>query len=391
MTQTQNPVMQKETETRAWLLQHVCPFWFERVMDPAGGFYEGLDAASKPVLSPERTILNQARLTYVASHAFLLGGGAPMRAAAEHGLAFLELACKEKGSSAGWPKRLSVDGTALDGTRDAYDHAFIIFAMAWHYRATANPKALALANDALGFMKRFLADGAKGGYFEEYPDTGKLPRRQNPHMHLLEAVLAMYESTRDAGWLNEAGLLVRLFLDKLTDPQTGAVVEYFKKDWTVADGAAGSLREPGHQFEWVWLLGQYMQLADDKTLTKQVERLFSFGRDFGIDHPDKLGGAVFDGVDAGGKLVADTKLFWPQTEYIKACCYMAHSTGDRKWAEAARAHTRLLRTHYFKADGANWCNQLSRNGDAVVDVTPSRVLYHLFLAMAELLCLEDQA
>ena len=391
MTGQRDAVLQDDGETRDWLLQHVCPFWFERLLDPTGGFYEALDAGSKPVQSPERTILNQSRLTYVASHAYLLGGDKRMLEVAAHGMAFLKRACKSSGPLAGWPRRLSASGEALDGTRDAYDHAFIIFARAWHYRATANSQALELANGAFDFMKNYLADAAGGGYFEEYPATGKLPRRQNPHMHLLEAVLAMYEATGEACWLDEARLLVRLFMEKLTDPQTGAVAEYFKRNWTPADGDAGSLREPGHQFEWVWLLGQYIALSGDRTLAPWVERLFSFGSDFGIDHQDKLGDAVFDGVDARGSLVADTKLFWPQTEYIKACCHMAHSTGDTKWAEAARAHTRLLRQHYFRADGANWCNQLSRSGDPVVDVTPSRVLYHLFLAMAELLRLKAAA
>jgi len=25
---------------RPWLLEHLCPFWRERIVDPAGGFFE---------------------------------------------------------------------------------------------------------------------------------------------------------------------------------------------------------------------------------------------------------------------------------------------------------------------------------------------------------------
>ena len=32
------------TTLRPWLLDHVCPFWLQRVTDPAGGFFEELDA-----------------------------------------------------------------------------------------------------------------------------------------------------------------------------------------------------------------------------------------------------------------------------------------------------------------------------------------------------------
>ena len=37
----------------------------------------------------------------------------------------------------------------------------------------------------------------------------------------------------------------------------------------------------------------------------------------------------------------------------------------------------------MRPDGANWHNQLRRDGSAVAPVTPARVLYHLFLAVAE--------
>ena len=36
----------------------------------------------------------------------------------------------------GWFRAVSVDGATLDNTRDAYDHAFVLFALAWYFRAT---------------------------------------------------------------------------------------------------------------------------------------------------------------------------------------------------------------------------------------------------------------
>lgn len=377
---------------RSWLLQHVCPFWFDRVLEPTGGFHEALDGQSRVVRSDERSILNQARLTYVASHAYLLGGDEGMLRIAGHGFAFIQKACQEQGPQSGWPRRLKVDGSVLDGARDAYDHAFIIFALAFYYRATGSREALELAGLAFDFMQAFLADAQGGGYFEEYPATGKLPRRQNPHMHLLEALLAMHAATQEQRWLLEARRVLQLFEARFTDSQTGALAEYFSADWSPSAGEAGGWREPGHQFEWVWLLGQYGAQSGDQRYQPMAERLFAFGSRFGIDRHDLLGGAVLDGLDQQGRLVADTKLFWPQTEYIKACVQKAEDNpADRAWRTAAWAHTRLLRRHFFRADDANWCNQLTQTGEPAVDQTPSRVLYHLFLAMAELIRLEELA
>src|ERR1051326_4641294 len=57
---------------RPWLVEHVCPFWRERITDPAGGFFHELDATGAPVRAREHATLVQARLTYVFSHAYLL-------------------------------------------------------------------------------------------------------------------------------------------------------------------------------------------------------------------------------------------------------------------------------------------------------------------------------
>lgn len=114
---------------RDWLLHEVCPFWFERLLDPSGGFYEALDEASQAVVSPERTILNQARLTYTASHAWLLGRDQRMLHAANHGFAILKKACAAGGGAAGWPRKFCTDGTVVDAARDAYDQAFVIFGL----------------------------------------------------------------------------------------------------------------------------------------------------------------------------------------------------------------------------------------------------------------------
>jgi len=37
----------------------------------------------------------------------------------------------------------------------------------------------------------------------------------------------------------------------------------------------------------------------------------------------------------------------------------------------------------MRTDGANWHNQLARDGTPMTPVTPARVLYHLFLAVVE--------
>ena len=132
-----------------------------------------------------------------------------------------------------------------------------------------------------------------------------------------------------------------------------------------------ALREPGHQFEWVWLLHEFHRHAKDESVAPYAERLFAFGDKFGIERGDGfLAGAVFDGVDASGALVAGTKLLWPQTEYIKACVARAEWLGDEAARAAITSHLALIAQHFMRPDGANWHNQLARDGTPLAPVTP---------------------
>ena len=378
--------------TRLWLLEHVCPYWHERIVDPQGGFFEGLDGDGRALVSPFKTVLNQARLTYVFSHASVMGGGDVMRGAADHGFDFLRRASVLTGCFEGWHRTTTSQGEIIDPVCDAYDQAFAIFAMAWYHRASGLPEAVHLAEQAWGFLESHLADASQGGFFEEYPSTDKLPRRQNPHMHLLEAVLAMHAATGHVVWLDRASRLITLFIRVFFDEKTGSLAEFFDAVWQPAEGAPGLLREPGHQFEWVWLLHQYMLQAGTTTgidLEAYASRLFDFGSRHGIDAAGPLQGLVFDAVTAQGFEIATSKLLWPQTEYIKACIARHEATNDPFFRQMAVSHMALIRTHFFRSDGANWINHVARDGAALVTQTPSRVLYHLFLAASELVRIED--
>ena len=46
-------------------------------------------------------------------------------------------------------------------------------------------------------------------------------------------------------------------------------------------------------------------------------------------------------------------------------------------------HLALIAKNYLRPDGASWHNQLARDGKPLTPTTPARVLYHLFLAVAE--------
>ncbi len=97
------------------------------------------------------------------------------------------------------------------------------------------------------------------GYLTALPASGH--RKQNPHMHLLEAALVNLEAGGDARFLALADEMVGLFCDHFYDGVTGTLGEYFDESWRRAAGEAGRAIEPGHHFEWAWLLAAYQRIS----------------------------------------------------------------------------------------------------------------------------------
>ena len=256
-----------------WLFDICLPYWATHgVNRAAGSFVECLDHRGRPQLEHPTRLRVQARQTYVFSHAYHLTKDPRWADLATMGFEFLTRHGWAHGPSSpgGWVHRLTPTGDVLDNRRDAYDHAFVLFALAWYGRAIDPAAVRPWIDRTLGFMDEHMAS-PHGGFVEErltiedglsLAPASTLPRRQNPHMHLLEAYLALHDMTHEAGMLKRAGRMIGLFEAHFFDRDTGSLAEFFSENWQLRDGLEGQLREPGHQFEWVWLLDQYTAKRD---------------------------------------------------------------------------------------------------------------------------------
>src|SRR5947208_1478576 len=97
---------------------------------------------------------------------------------------------------------------------------------------------------ALPLWWRVGADRTRGGFLPGR--DGRLPQSANPHMHLLEAALAWMELDSSPPWRTMAEGIVALCLEKMIEPRTGALREFFTADWMTAPGVGGATCDPGH-------------------------------------------------------------------------------------------------------------------------------------------------
>jgi len=375
---------------RPWLTDCLLPFWASDGFETeSGAFVEKFEASGLPSRDDYTRLRVQARQIFVFAHAAAAGYSETGLELATGAYAFLDAHAwdAEKG---GWFHRLSRRGAVLDCTKDCYDHAFVLLALAWLYRASGEGKYLARAGETFGFLESGLGVSRAGGFdgFAEHqvaPGTAlPLPRRQNPHMHLLEALLALHEVSGEAIWLARAEQLLQLFERHFLDPASGQLVEYFDRDWREVPEGGRHLREPGHFFEWVWLLQRYAAQSGDDRVSAPSQGLYDWAWRFGVDRDGPAPDVVFEELDPQGQMLAGgSKRLWPQTEGVKACLALYERTEDPEALVGARRLLAGLFRTFAGLEIPRWREQVDRDGGLIRPGMPASSLYHLYLAVAE--------
>ncbi|MBS1017179.1 AGE family epimerase/isomerase [Acetobacter persici] len=356
-----------------WLFQKALPFWATTGCDGTPhelallGAQEHLTLEGEPALPPFKRVRVQARQLFAFSWAALQGWEEGVSRA--HGIfRFMLHAHREDG---GWARTLTREGAVKDATADLYDIAFVVFALAWYGRLEGSGRAEKLARDTLGWVQQHMAT-PNGGFLNWLPDDGA-PRQQNPHMHLLEAALALYGTTHHEADLALAHTLYELFRTRFQDPVTGTLGEFFTKDWQPVPGEAGQWVEPGHHFEWVWLLGEYQRLTGVET-SEPALRLASFATRFGLE-PET--GRVRDVLARDGSVLRGGSRLWVQGEALRGI--LSRDRLDSRGI-AVRLAENLLDHYFTGCPVGTWVDQLDAAGAPAVTKIPTSSLYHIITA-----------
>ena len=152
--------------------------------------------------------------------------------------------------------------------------------------------------------------------------------------------------------------------------------ELFSDDWSPAPGVDGRIAEPGHHYEWAFLLDRWARLTQ-RPRPHAATRLIAFADGSGID-PHR--GVAINAVLTDGSVHDPTARLWAQAE--RARVYLAdRRPGDDARLTAAVAGLRRFLT--TPSDGL-WFDQLTADDRFVVEPARATSLYHIVGAVAEL-------
>lgn len=357
-------VRKARDQLKSWLLQDAYPLWAGAGRDTVrGGFFEKIDPAGAPVEAPRRARV-VSRQVYAYAMAGELGWPGPWREVARQGLrVLLERYQRPDGL---FRVLVDADGAVLDDTPEPYEQAFALLALSCGHRLDPGGGYEAMAvrtREAL--RERY---GRPDGGFH---DVSPHPLRANPHMHLFEAALAWAEVGTDGGWRAMTEAIGTLATERMIDPATGALCELYDEDWRALPGAEV---EPGHQFEWGWLLLRFG--AREAAL-----RLIDLGEARGVDAARgvAVNALAFDLTpkDRSARL-------WPQTERIRAGVAAALATGEeRYWSLALQGALGLQAYLDVEVPGA-WRDRMAADGSLAVEPAPASSFYHIVGAVLEL-------
>jgi mannose/cellobiose epimerase-like protein (N-acyl-D-glucosamine 2-epimerase family) len=356
-----------------WLRDSVYPLWSQNGIDPvSGGFVEALDQ-NGAALAWARRARVQPRQVYAFAQAGRLGWHGDVSGIIERGMGyFLRHYRRPDGL---FLTLAAADGGVQDGRALLYDQAFVLLG----YAAAATGLGAGERWEAAALELRLIIDrqlrADDGAYRSE---EGAVGYESNPHMHLLEAYLAWADISDEPGWMEGVRRLVELALKRLVGKDNGAIVEFYSATWQPMPGASGSSVEPGHQFEWAWLLLRAARLLR-QPLREAGLRLIAIGERYGVHD-----GFVINALREDLSVYDAYARLWPQCERLKATLLAAVLTGEQAyWISAQEAASGLCAYLQTPIPGL-WFDERSPAGEIRDGAAPASSLYHLVSAVLTL-------
>jgi mannose/cellobiose epimerase-like protein (N-acyl-D-glucosamine 2-epimerase family) len=339
------------------------------------------------------------RMTHVAALGALAGespveGGpdiAELQRLAAHGVDALRAGSLRDAQHGGWRAAVR-DGVTVNGSKQAYGHAFVVLAASSAVAAGIGA-ASELLDDALAISEARFWDDEQGlsvDAWDEQWEHCDSYRGINANMHTVEAYLAAGDVTGHSRWHERAGRIAARVVAWAGD-HDWRIPEHFTPDWTPllehnvdrpADPFQPYGATVGHGLEWARLL-----LATEASLAGAAP---SGLRAAAISLYDRAvsDGWAADGADGfvyttdwQGTPVVKERMHWVLAEAINTAVALGVVTGDERYARDLERWWNYADAYLVDHERGSWHHELDSLNRPSATVWPGKPdVYHAYQA-----------
>lgn len=292
-------------------------FWRTRGPDPKnGGFYGTLDRNGNPVAPTDKGCIQQARHLWAFSMWYARREKTPeVRAVADTIYHFFVEHFRDPKDGEFFYK-VNATGEPLEKKKPLYAQSFAIYGLSQYAQSFGSDEAKELALACFRSIDRRAHDPEFGGYDQTgdpFYFTPGAEKQTNTHIHLLEALTALYRATHDATVRARLAEMAKLTATRVVQAP-GYALQEFKRDFTPFGVTEVSY---GHDIETSWLLFDALQALEPEpafTPFYQVaQRLGRTALDAGYDAEH---GGLFEAGEPGAAPSKREKVWWIQAETL---------------------------------------------------------------------------
>jgi mannobiose 2-epimerase len=363
------------SELRTELTERILPFWMEKTVDTVNGGFVGRITHSgvTDLDAPKGAVLNARILWTYAAAAKVLDESALFDLANRAHQYLRDHFWDYEHGGVFWS--LDRAGEPLDEVKRIYAQAFCIYALAEKFQATGDTTALDEAIKLFRTIEEHGFDPRHGGYFETFSrewgaiDDMRLsetddnaPKSMNTQLHVLEAYTNLYRCWPAAILYERLAGLIKAFVRKILDPDSGQMCLFFESDWSLRSRTFSY----GHDIEAAWLLLRAVDELDEPELRRKVEEVAIGLADATADRGQDKDGGIFWTGDRRGPIDTD-KHWWPQAEAIVGFLTVFQETGDQRYLKAAEKAWAFTKLRVLDAGGGEWFGRVSQAGVPYAD------------------------
>ena len=339
----------------------------ERCIDPEGGYFHFFEEDGTVYDKETRVLVTQARFVFTFAVAYEHLKEEEYLAAVRHGIAYLSTgALRNKANGAyHWVVK---DGEPTSSKIFTYALAQTLLAYAAGVRVGVD-EAKPFLDETWALLEEHMWSSEHGLYAEEADAEWVVDpyRSESGNLHITEALIAAYEATKDAKYLDRAVLVADNICNRQAGQTQGLVWEHFNEDWSADlsfsnDSEALTIFrpwgfQPGHQVEWARFLLTLNRYAPNIWMVSKARYLCDLAWKHAWD--PEHGGLAYS-FDPSGEVCNWDKIFWVQCESIGTAAMLALATGDAKYWQRYDELWQHSWQHFVDHKHGSWRRRLNR-------------------------------